>query len=216
MAVKAWFPTLVYEAPLIRAGGQSLRRALLGDCYKIRDHDEAGQRWCRKNYPAGFTSYASMCKLHETFSTFRELEKRVRRHVTVFVRHLQMDLGEGRLAMTDCWVNIMPRHAVHPLHLHPNSVISGTYYVKTPRGCSRIRFEDPRLASFMGAPPKAKDVRPENRQQVSYSVNAEHIVLFESWLRHEVVSNQTETERVSISFNYGWLSTAARGIERAT
>ena len=74
--------------------------------------------------------------------------------------------------MTDCWVNVMSRHAVHPLHLHPLAVVSGTYYVATPRGCSRIRFEDPRLDKLMGAPPKRPDCRPENRQQVSYDVAA--------------------------------------------
>ena len=57
--------------------------------------------------------------------------------------------------MTDCWVNIMPRHAVHSLHLHPLAVISGTYYVATPRGCSRLRFEDPRLDKLHGRAPQA-------------------------------------------------------------
>jgi uncharacterized protein (TIGR02466 family) len=30
------------------------------------------------------------------------------------------------------------------------------------------------------------------------------VVLFESWLRHEVAANQAEEDRVSISFNYHW------------
>jgi uncharacterized protein (TIGR02466 family) len=31
-----------------------------------------------------------------------------------------------------------------------------------------------------------------------------HLILFESWLRHEVAPNRRAAERVSISFNYGW------------
>ena len=205
MSIKPWFPTLIYAAPLDRGGGAASRRALLDDCYKVRDHDRAGQRWCRKNYPAGYTSYATLNHLHRTFSTFMDLEKKIRRHVQRFARRLDMDLQRGRLEMTDCWVSVMSRHAAHSLHLHPLSVLSGTYYLATPRGCSRLRFEDPRLDKTMGAPPKRSDCRPENRQQVVYDVEPGKLILFESWLRHEVAPNPTRGDRVAVSFNYDWV-----------
>jgi uncharacterized protein (TIGR02466 family) len=205
MPIKPWFPTFIYDSPLQPRGNDAFARALLEDCHKIRAHDRAGQRWCRKNYPAGYTSYGTMTNLHQTFSTFIELEAKIRRHVNRFARRLDMNLQGARLAMTDCWVNVMSRHAVHSLHLHPLAVVSGTYYVATPPGSSRLRFEDPRLDKLMGAPPKRDPCRPENRQQVSYDVAAGKLILFESWLRHEVASNPTRGERVSISFNYNWV-----------
>ncbi len=205
MPIKPWFPTFIYDSPLQPRGNDAFARALLEDCHKIRAHDRAGQRWCRKNYPAGYTSYGTMTNLHRTFSTFIELEAKLRRHVNRFARRLDMNLQGARLAMTDCWVNVMSRHAVHSLHLHPLAVVSGTYYVATPPGSSRLRFEDPRLDKLMGAPPKRDPCRPENRQQVSYDVAAGKLILFESWLRHEVASNPTRGERVSISFNYNWV-----------
>ena len=70
---------------------------MLDDCHKLRAHDTAGQRWCRKNYAAGYTSYASMSNLHRTFSAFTELEKKIRPHVGRFVRGLDMDLQNARL-----------------------------------------------------------------------------------------------------------------------
>jgi uncharacterized protein (TIGR02466 family) len=205
MPIKPWFPTLIYEAPLRPRGNAAIAQSLLEDCHKLRDHDAAGRRWCARNYPGGYTSYGSRTDLHKTFSTFMDLERAIRTHVGRFARRLEMDLQHGRLEMTDCWVNIMARHTVHTLHLHPLAVISGTYYVATPPGSSRIRFEDPRLDRFMGAPPKQADCRPENRQQVSYDVAAGHVILFESWLRHEVAPNPSRGERVSISFNYNWV-----------
>ena len=205
MPIKPWFPTFIYDSPLQPRGNEAFARALLDDCHKIRAHDRAGQRWCRKNYPAGYTSYGTMTNLHQTFSTFIDLEAKIRRHVNRFARRLDMNLQGARLAMTDCWVNVMSRHAVHSLHLHPLAVVSGTYYVATPPGSSRLRFEDPRLDKLMGAPPKRDPCRPENRQQVSYEVAAGKLILFESWLRHEVASNPTRGERVSISFNYDWI-----------
>ncbi len=204
MNTKSWFPTFIYSAPVLRKGLASLNRELLKECLQIRDYDEAGRRWSAKNYPRGYTSYASLCHLDKMSSTFRELERHIHRHVLRFARHLDMDLRERHTAMTDCWVNIMPPGAVHGLHLHPNSFISGTYYVKTPRGCSGLKFEDPRLSKFMAAPPKRAEARPENRQFVTYPAEAGQVILFESWLRHEVAQSRITQERVSVSFNYHW------------
>jgi uncharacterized protein (TIGR02466 family) len=106
--------------------------------------------------------------------------------------------------MTDCWVNIMPRQVVHGLHLHPLSTLSGTYYVKTPKGCAGLKFEDPRLERFMAAPPRIAAARTDNRPWVIVPAQAGELVLFESWLRHEVAPNPVAAERISISFNYSW------------
>jgi uncharacterized protein (TIGR02466 family) len=133
--------------------------------------------------------------------TFAELEQKVTKHVRAFARALELDLTGRELAMTDCWVNIMPRQVVHGLHLHPLSTISGTYYVQTPKGAPGIKLEDPRLDRFMAAPPrKAGAARP----WVVMPAEAGGVILFESWLRHEVPPNPVAAERISISFNYGW------------
>jgi uncharacterized protein (TIGR02466 family) len=204
MGVRACFPTLLYEAALGGPRPETLRRDLLDDCLKVRDHDAEGRAWCRKHYPRGFTSYASMGRLHRQFSTFMELERRLDRHAAAFARRLDWDLDGGRLKLLDAWVNVMPAGAAHSGHLHPLSVISGTYYVQTPPGCSELRFEDPRLDRFMAAPPRRKTCRESNRVHLSRPVRAGRLILFESWLRHEVPPNPARGERVSISFNYAW------------
>jgi uncharacterized protein (TIGR02466 family) len=202
--IEAWFPTLIYYAALQGAGGAAFNRELLKECYQLRDFDEAGRKWSVKNYPGGYTSYGSMDKLHRFSSTFEMLEKKITRHVVAYARTLEMDLSGRKLEMTDCWVNIMPHQVVHSLHLHPLSTISGTYYVRTPRNCSTIKFEDPRLSKFMAAPPKVANASAANRAHVTYQAEAGKVVLFESWLRHEVGANQAATDRVSVSFNYNW------------
>jgi uncharacterized protein (TIGR02466 family) len=205
MTITPWFPTLIYSRVLGGRGASAFNRELLKECHLIRRNDADGQRWSRKNYPGGYTSYGSLDKLHKMSSTFMELERRLTRCARAFARELEMDLGKTEIRMTDCWVNIMPRQCAHSLHLHPLSIISGTYYVRTPKGCSRLKFEDPRLDKFMAAPPRDKDCKPANRQFVSYPVEAGQVILFESWLRHEVAANPSAMERVSISFNFDWL-----------
>lgn len=203
MHIRSWFPTFIYNA-LLQRNNRRLNRELLKECFQIRDHDEEGRRWSAKNYPGGFTSYGSLCRIHKMSSTFAELERRITRHVVRFARHLDWDLRERELVMTDCWINFMGKHATHGLHLHPLSAISGTYYIRTPRGSSRIKFEDPRLSRFMAAPPRIAEARPENQTFITYPAEAGHIILFESWLRHEVGANRVEAERVSVSFNFNW------------
>ncbi|MEY2626028.1 MAG: hypothetical protein RL412_1803 [Pseudomonadota bacterium] len=106
--------------------------------------------------------------------------------------------------MTDCWVNIMPKGVVHSLHLHPVSTISGTYYVQVPPRSSGLKFEDPRLDRFMASPPRKATAPMALRPWHTVPAKAGQVVLFESWLRHEVPPNPGGGERVSISFNFNW------------
>lgn len=204
MPARAWFPTLIYCEPLQPKGLSRLNEELADECRRLREFDAAGRKWCLTHYPGGYTSYASMNTLHTFSSTFAQLERKITRHVKAFARELDMDLRGRSISMTDCWVNIMPETAAHSMHLHPLSFLSGTYYVVTPENCPGLKFEDPRLASLMAAPPKRSDARESNRTYVTYPAEAGNVILFESWLRHEVPQNRTKDERISISFNYAW------------
>ncbi len=204
MPTRAWFPTLIYREPLQPRGLARFNEDLAEECRRLRAYDAAGRRWSKANYPGGYTSYASMNELHRFSSTFAQLEKKLLRHVRSFAQELELDLRGRKIRLTDCWVNIMPPSAAHSLHLHPLSFISGTYYVATPRGCPGLKFEDPRLDRFMAAPPRLPGARPANRTHVTYPAEAGQVILFESWLRHEVAANRVDAERISISFNYNW------------
>jgi uncharacterized protein (TIGR02466 family) len=204
MPIRAWFPTHIYCEKLQKTGLTRLNDELADECARLREFDDAGRKWSATNYPGGYTSYASMNELHRFSSTFGDLEKKIARHVRAFSKALDMDLRGREIRMTDCWVNIMPPTAAHSLHLHPLAFISGTYYVRTPKGCSGLKFEDPRLDRFMAAPPKIAAVRDENRVHTTYPAEAGNVILFESWLRHEVAANRVDDERISISFNYNW------------
>jgi uncharacterized protein (TIGR02466 family) len=204
MPTRAWFSTFIYNEPLLRAGLERFNGELADECRNLRDFDAAGRKWSEKNYPGGYTSYASMNQLHKFSSTFAGLEKKITQHVKRYAAELDMDLRGRTIAMSDFWVNIMPEHAAHSLHLHPLSFISGTYYVVTPPACAGLKFEDPRLSKFMAAPPKTPKARPANQPHITYAAEAGKVILFESWLRHEVAANRTKDERISVSFNYTW------------
>lgn len=204
MPIHALFPTLVYSTSLRYKGWSTFNRRLLQECLQLRLDDTAGQRWSRQNYPGGYTSYNSAARMHQLSPTFAALQRRIDRQVRRYAESLQLDLSGRELSMTDCWVNIMPQRVVHSLHLHPLATISGTYYVQTPRHSAGLKFEDPRLERFMAAPPRKADAPAEQRPWFVVPAEAGKLVLFESWLRHEVPPNPAKSERISISFNYNW------------
>jgi uncharacterized protein (TIGR02466 family) len=204
MPTQSLFPTLIHTARLQNSDWRIFNQQLLRECAQLAQDDVAGQRISAKRYRGGYTSYGSVNRLHQLSPTFARLEHKLNRHVNAFARALQLNLEGRALSMTDCWVNIMPQQVVHGLHLHPLSTISGTYYVQTPKGCSAIKFEDPRLDRFMAAPPRRQDGDPTQQPWFEVPAEAGKLVLFESWLRHEVAANPVKTERVSISFNYSW------------
>jgi uncharacterized protein (TIGR02466 family) len=204
MSMRRLFPTSVYAAPLQRTGLKTFNARLLQECLQLRRDDRAGVAWSKERYPGGYTSYGSVNRMQRFSPTFATLERRLDRHVRSFAKRLDFDLSSRSLAMTDCWVNIMPRLVTHAGHLHPLSTISGTYYVQVPRGSPGLKFEDPRLDRMMAAPPTVEHARPENRRWHMHEAVVGHLVLFESWLRHEVAANASTNERISISFNYSW------------
>ncbi|MFG6593586.1 TIGR02466 family protein [Sulfitobacter sp. 1A13368] len=204
--IKSLFATRLYHAALSDHGKPIDTDELAASCFSIAEDDEAGQDWCEENGYAGYTSYASLDDLPYRFPIFADLKKVLDAHVAAFVEDLQFDLGDRKLVLDSLWLNILPEGGIHTSHIHPHSVISGTTYVTMPEGASAIRFEDPRLPMMMAAPGRAKDAREELRPFIYVAPNAGDVLLWESWLRHEVPMNMIEEDRVSVSFNYNWES----------
>ncbi len=164
--------------------------------------DRAGLKWCETHGYPGYTSYASLNDLPWRFPEFARLVKVIDRHALTYAKSLHWDLRGTKPRCDSLWVNVMPEGGSHTSHIHPNSVISGTCYIAVPEGAGPIVYEDPRLGFLMAAPPRRKDAPPEFKNHVSFHPKSGTIMLWESWLRHEVPLNRAEGNRISVSFNY--------------
>ncbi len=202
--IESLFVTRLYRAALAEHGAPIDTTELEASCWSIAEDDEAGQDWCDENGYPGYTSYASLSDLPYRFPIFADLVKTLDAHVAAFAEDLEFDLDGRQLKLEDIWINILPTGGVHTSHIHPHSVISGTTYVAVPDGASAIKFEDPRLPMMMAAPPRRKDARRDLRSFHYEAPQPGDVLLWESWLRHEVPVNMSEDERISVSFNYSW------------
>ncbi len=205
MALRLLFPTPVYEASLSTDRNfENFRSELEAACQMLAAEDAAGRAWCRTNGYGGYTSYASLDDLPTRASVFGELKTKLDRHAQAFAKDLDFDLGRRRLKLDSLWANVLKPGAAHSGHIHPHSVISGTVYVATPPGASALKLEDPRLPLMMAAPPRRADAPEAARSFVYLKPEAGTVLMWESWLRHEVPANAAKADRISISFNYGW------------
>jgi len=190
----SYFATHIYQAKLPVSANADLTKV----CLAIAREDLAGRRWAKAHGYRGYTSYASLDDLPRRAPEFAALAARIDPHMRRFARQLQF--ARTRLKLDSLWLNVMEPGAVHGAHIHPHAAISGTYYVALPKGASAIQFEDPRLPLMMAAPAKRETAR--DKPFVTLAPMPGTLLLWESWLRHDVPQNDARRPRISISFNY--------------
>ncbi|MBL7542389.1 MAG: hypothetical protein JNL11_01165 [Bdellovibrionaceae bacterium] len=198
------FPTQILNST-IAPRNHPLLKSLKSDIVKLSEIDTDGQRWSSENYLYGYTSYGSLDQLHLFSTSFQDLKKKIDKQVNVFVQQLEWNISIDDLHLSKMWVNVMPKGTIHTGHIHPLSVVSGTFYVSLPKkDVPSLKFEDPRFTQMMAVPPKKKKLQLKNVNFYNFIPKVGEVVLFESWLRHEVVQNSTNELRISVSFNYDW------------
>jgi uncharacterized protein (TIGR02466 family) len=192
------FATHLYEAVI---GDDELLGELAHSIRSFAEDDEAGRRWSREKGYKGYTSYASLNDLPKRDPAFAELQRDLVRHAATFAQEIAFDLGR-KPKLDGLWVNLLKPGGHHSAHIHPHSILSGTLYVEVPEGSGAIRFEDPRLPMMMAAPVRSDDAPEELRQFVAVQPRSGLLLMWESWLRHEVQPGTAKLDRLSISFNF--------------
>lgn len=191
MTVRSLFATRLYEAEL---PDDALLDELAHSIRTLAQDDEAGQRWAKEHRYAGYTSYASLNDLPKRDPAFADLAKLLTRHAVSFGAECGFERTR-KPRLDSLWVNLLSGSGHHAGHIHPHSIISGTLYVDVPPGSGAIRFEDPRLPLMMAAP-----TRPDTF--VTVDPRPGLLLMWESWLRHEVLPGAGKGQRLSISFNF--------------
>lgn len=202
MTTRELFPTLIYENALADgAASESLRADLEVACLDLAEQDGAGQAWSEAHGYAGYTSYASLNDLPLRNPSFGDLKRALDRHAAAFARDLNFDL-DRKPKLDSLWVNVLEPGGVHTGHIHPHSIISGTVYIAVPKGAASLKLEDPRLPMMMARPTLTDQTSEQRRPFVYLTPEPGKVILWESWLRHEVPPNRSDEIRISISFNY--------------
>ena len=199
MTIRNLFASPLYQATI---GDPALLADLAHSIRTLATDDGAGRRWSRDHGYRGYTSYASLDDLPTRDPSIAALKRLVDRHAATFAHELAFDLGRGKPRLDSLWVNLLKPGGHHSAHLHPHSFLSGTFYVEVPPASGAIRFEDPRLSMLMAAPMRRDDAPDERRNFVDVEPAPGMLLMWESFLRHEVRPHAGKGERLSVSFNY--------------
>ena len=97
--------------------------------------------------------------------------------------------------ITEMWGNILNTGDDHQYHNHPNNVYSGIYYVT---GGNPTNFVDPRPTNGLQVKQSLNDF---SSTIVSINATPNTLIIFDSWLKHFVLTNKTTVPRKTISFN---------------
>ena len=112
------------------------------------------------------------------------------------------ELGLGNINLLNYWLNINPPGSYNEVHKHANSLLVGNLYLKAPNNSGDIEFiRNDENDYFTSKYPTSDNPVLATRQSVT-PIERE-IYIFPGWLNHGVKLNNSDSDRMSFSFNYG-------------
>jgi len=126
------------------------------------------------------------------------LIEEIQRHVNAFSFDIMRYQEKYCAEISSLWGNLQPPGSYLYNHMHYNSVFSGVFYVNENDDFPETTFIRGDVASLS---PDVKDYTPFSQGSFSCRMKKDTLVIFPSWLRHEVPINKTDIDRFSMSFN---------------
>lgn len=100
--------------------------------------------------------------------------------------------------ITQSWLNYTNKNEYHHMHAHPNSLISGVFYINSNDKFDKIKFFKQQYEAIQL---EAKEWNIWNSKSWWFPVKTRDIMLFPSSLTHMVENKQGDNTRISLAFN---------------
>jgi uncharacterized protein (TIGR02466 family) len=188
-----WFPTPIWHFQ--HDAFENLNERLLKHITKATEIDPQGIT------VSNITGWHSQDNFHQK-EEFTEFTKIASQHALEVAREMQWDLDLVSPTINNCWATINKKNSFNVLHHHPNSMMSGVYYVKVPENSGNLYFYDPRSGAQMLLPP-FQHMTSWTIGKILYKPIEGMFLIFPSWLWHGVEPNQSNENRICLSFNIG-------------
>ena len=187
MIIEKFFPTIVYGKDV-----QLNNNQLAQDIVNWSNQDKGVSK---TNYK-GWHSTTDMGQKPEYQQLVTEL---LRMQKEIYDNeHLDRHARLGNM-----WANINPTDGMNQPHIHPNSLFSGVYYVKSQPKAGRLKIYDPRPGvQFIMPTRKPGDPGKDMWRDANIQPVVGRIIMFPAWLWHAVEPNKSNDLRISVSFNF--------------
>mgnify|MGYP003338242897 CR=1 FL=1 len=172
------------------------RDHLINLCYKEREKDPVG---VKLSNVGGWQSRSDFIHNSSDFEfLFEDLDANLEHCM-----YNEFGISENsNLSILNAWINISGKYNYNSTHTHPLSIIAAVYYVKCPEECGDLVF----LPDFNDAIDyefRNDNMREFTKMYGTYTIKPKEgrLVIFPANLLHEVNMNQSNDDRISISFN---------------
>lgn len=193
MALENWFATPLYvhdfDGDILKSVQAELDAKMPAIRAAATEQAQGGTIKSTFKYGKGFTDDIATFELN----TFRKEINYVAHQYMLSLKH-----HGNPLKLEGSWTMFYSKGASHFDHAHPFCRVSGCYYYASNGQDGNIRFQNPNLLIHAGLFP-ADGIPVES---LSYAPKVGRVILFPSWLMHRVEMNNTNSERISIAFNF--------------
>jgi len=173
------FPTFLHHLKT------DITKELIDFCYQLKDEDPEG---VKKTNIGGWQSLSFTP--NDTVAS-NLIESILYKTLEVFIK---------APTLINWWVNINTPNSYNGMHIHPGVDMSGVIWIKVPEGSGNLYFPHTNYFSRCNEIENSRDfIKQGYGQEVVPQVG--NVILFPSCLQHEVERNESNEDRISISFN---------------
>ncbi len=213
MAIDVWFPLAIYYTDLPEQ--EQYQACQLERIHQL--HDNAGKK--RTHDTASWTGDVHKVDAIHNDPVFAWLTAQVEHHALAYLKTLGHDLSKIDLYIQRSWPVIARKGQWIAPHAHHNANLSAVYYVSVPKegNSGQTRFfndiKHNELSNGIGSNMTEgySEHNPLNFQQASYTPTEGRLLLFPAKQTHDVAANETNEDRVSISFDLIMTAKQAQG-----
>ena len=191
--VLKFFPTPVFKFRFEKF--RTFNEELSNYIYKLYEIDSKG---VDRSNRGGW--HSKTFELNDKNSIQLKFALELQKYILKTFTNLGWKTENQNIRIREMWAIINKKDDFNVIHTHPNSLLSAAYYVKAPNNCGRFQIEDLNIVKRHASPLIANQ-NELNMNVAGLEVSEGDLLIFPGYLPHKVARNETEDDRIVISFN---------------
>ena len=191
--VLKFFPEPVFKFKFEKS--DDFNKELAKYIYKLFENDNSG---INKSNRGGWHSKGFELKDQNSVQFRFALE--LQKYILKTFQALGWKSENKNIRVKEMWAIINKKDNFNVVHTHPNSLLSAAYYVKAPKNCGKFQVESLNIAK-RHLSPEINMKNELNAQVAGLEINEGDLLIFPGYLPHKVAKNESDEDRIVISFN---------------
>ena len=186
------FPVIIHRFQSLRF--ESLKNELIKSAYTEKENDPKGTKKSNLGgWQSDDISKSNNIIVGEVFGS-----------IINYFDSNNILVKDSSLKVTNIWVNINRKGNSNIKHNHPGADLSGVFWIKSPENCGMLNFQSP--YTYNGCK-TLLTMNPEIKNKfaawelIKYPPKEGDICIFPAFFEHWVEENQSDEDRISVSFN---------------